>query len=589
MYYISFFFHFQTRISSIDAQKNNKCGIPRIQIEFDGYIDLGKQLSILSTLLKECLTKVTSSKLQELKTLEQILENLHNMYSKQYLRLNSSPPDLPHNDNIFVFNDPTASTKLNESEPQLSSAACNINTQMKQMNRSLNSLIPNNEEHQNLKTPVQNKLTIPCDTSPNTYHSSTLPANYTGNPVTVINNTHSMHDFVIEPGYAFVSKSPTPKKASRKAHGSCSSIGTENIQERRNGTEPVEHTSPNLDDISDLLHYVDEPEDVPNIKGSNISISQLSNVASSGYHSFAYSQSSSPIDYTINNNTNSVKLDSNKYHLDKSKLIKRGDKYEMLKYPHQKYIHNSKSPALAFANPVYSMEYSPKPLETSSSDEHLNNSDMKPIDSALHSSTPNKDINRFNNYEEPCKIGRKVLNTSQSINHRCNLNKKTNHLQKIHDVEHSHQNTDLHNSFDNRVYFKSQFDNHDKPYVHYKNDDRFDRKSNLTEKHYRRLSLESGRDLSDSSSETDETPQYHTTGRHRKCHHTVDHYEKEIERLQTSVDLLRHKLEHVTLGSGLDVNQPEGESKMKAIIARYFYSKLASLLPPISHIYNFLK
>ena len=36
-----------------------------------------------------------------------------------------------------------------------------------------------------------------------------------------------------------------------------------------------------------------------NVKGSQISISQLSNVASSGYQSFAYSQSSSPVDPAI--------------------------------------------------------------------------------------------------------------------------------------------------------------------------------------------------------------------------------------------------------------------------------------------------
>ena len=35
------------------------------------------------------------------------------------------------------------------------------------------------------------------------------------------------------------------------------------------------------------------------MKGSQISISQLSNVASSGYQSFAYSQSSSPVDPAI--------------------------------------------------------------------------------------------------------------------------------------------------------------------------------------------------------------------------------------------------------------------------------------------------
>lgn len=83
--------------------------------------------------------------------------------------------------------------------------------------------------------------------------------------------------------------------------------------------------------------------------------------------------------------------------------------------------------------------------------------------------------------------------------------------------------------------------------------------------------MESARDLSDSSSGTEDIPQYHTTGRHRKAGRGVEYYEREIERLQTSVDLLRHKLEHLDLGSNPDMSQAdeeEGESKMKAIIAR---------------------
>lgn len=84
----------------------------------------------------------------------------------------------------------------------------------------------------------------------------------------------------------------------------------------------------NLDELSDLLRYADdEVSESKSQKGSQISISQLSNVASSGYQSFAaYSQSSSPVDLTINtNNTNSH------------------------------HIMNAAAP-LAFANPVYHME-----------------------------------------------------------------------------------------------------------------------------------------------------------------------------------------------------------------------------------------
>ncbi|KAJ8891769.1 hypothetical protein PR048_004322 [Dryococelus australis] len=62
----------------------------------------------------------------------------------------------------------------------------------------------------------------------------------------------------------------------------------------------------NLDELSDLIQYADDEmlSDHNTNKGSQISISQLSNVASSGYQSFAYSQSSSPVDLTITNNNN---------------------------------------------------------------------------------------------------------------------------------------------------------------------------------------------------------------------------------------------------------------------------------------------
>jgi len=62
-------------------------------------------------------------------------------------------------------------------------------------------------------------------------------------------------------------------------------------------------TNGNLDELSDLLRYADdEVSESKSQKGSQISISQLSNVASSGYQSFAaYSQSSSPVDLSSNN------------------------------------------------------------------------------------------------------------------------------------------------------------------------------------------------------------------------------------------------------------------------------------------------
>ncbi|XP_063890845.1 uncharacterized protein Raskol isoform X3 [Helicoverpa armigera] len=79
----------------------------------------------------------------------------------------------------------------------------------------------------------------------------------------------------------------------------------------------------------------------------------------------------------------------------------------------------------------------------------------------------------------------------------------------------------------------------------------------------RRLSLESARDLTDSSDELDDTL-YSTTGRRRanKHHRTIEQYEREIERLKCSVELLRGRLGPAEPG------QDHTDAKMKAIISR---------------------
>lgn len=86
-----------------------------------------------------------------------------------------------------------------------------------------------------------------------------------------------------------------------------------------NGFTPQHHLNHNTGHNSDV--EMDQQQ-----KGSQMSISTLSNVASSGYQSFAaYSQSSSPVDLTNNNNN-------------KPPLAANG---------------NAALPPLAFVNPVY--------------------------------------------------------------------------------------------------------------------------------------------------------------------------------------------------------------------------------------------
>ncbi|KPJ06686.1 putative Ras GTPase-activating protein [Papilio machaon] len=92
---------------------------------------------------------------------------------------------------------------------------------------------------------------------------------------------------------------------------------------------------------------------------------------------------------------------------------------------------------------------------------------------------------------------------------------------------------------------------------------RGEREPTTRDKLQRRLSLESARDLTDSSDDVDDTL-YSTTGRRRtsKHHRTIEQYEREIERLKCSVELLRGRLGPAEPG------QDHTDAKMKAIISR---------------------
>lgn len=626
-------------------------------LEFDGYIDLGKQLSILTTLLTECLSKVAPNNLQKLETLVGILETLRAQYcaNHQFLRQHSSPPEVHcGNDNIFRFNDPTIQSSNTHLTMSASMGSFNNNPVVK-------PVINHSYTHNNISSGTEiydKRITNPVNNNCNSatlnfdghkkvssprlggMRSATLPRNTFGNPLTLnihpaqlqmqlqnapIISSNETEDFILEPANAFVTKSPTPilkSLANRRQHGSHSNISSVNIGEKL----PKENVSPNLDEISDLFHYVDESEEPSiNNKGSNVSISQLSNVASSGYQSFAaYSQSSSPVELTMNNQNNGLKFDNHKI----GKVARNGsfeNKYEAIRY-HQNGNNNkfNKNQALAFTNPVYSMDYTGKRgQETSSSDENLNHhvpninevvlKNGSSLVAELRHSSSNKEISRGMD-DIPSPVRRinngPIPKTNPYVGYRVPEKNKLSYQPALHqiiqttpDVEPPYSNSNhsgshqsipkLANHLDSpegRIYVKPVYDNlYEKPYSQY--DKRHfettnfnthepkspaeERNSKLArgDKLYRRLSLESARDLSDSSSETDETPQYHTTGRHRKPSRTFEHCEREIERLQNSVDLLRQKLEHVELNSTPDITEVDGENKMKALISRYVFSQ----------------
>ncbi|XP_043276483.1 disabled homolog 2-interacting protein isoform X4 [Venturia canescens] len=230
----------------------------------------------------------------------------------------------------------------------------------------------------------------------------------------------------------------------------------------------------NLDEFSDLLRYADdEASESKSQKGSQISISQLSNVASSGYQSFAaYSQSSSPVD--LSNNAN----------------------------PH---ILNAAP--LAFANPVYHMEsgHVRSGRRGSSSSEEREGGGVEGVRGVDLSPSP-----------PPPPSIRNIQRNGQNQWRNTNASHRTNNEQTANVCC-----------------------------------------TNLR----RRLSLDSTRDLSDTSEEESCA----TRRSKSRSHRSVDQYEVEIERLQSSVDRLRARL-GTTDDTEIDGIAPD--AKMKSIISR---------------------
>ncbi|XP_050466084.1 ras GTPase-activating protein raskol isoform X1 [Cataglyphis hispanica] len=238
----------------------------------------------------------------------------------------------------------------------------------------------------------------------------------------------------------------------------------------------------NLDELSDLLRYADdEVSESKSQKGSQISISQLSNVASSGYQSFAaYSQSSSPVDLSSNNAN----------------------------------AHILGAAPLAFANPVYHMEsnHARTGRRDSSSSEEREGSGGGGVDSVrgvdLSPSPPPK-----NN----------VRNHQRNNQNQWRQNNQT------------HRNNSEH------------------------------AQDVCCTKLRRRLSLDSTRDLSDTSEEENCT----TRRSKSRSHRSIDQYEVEmyeVERLQNSVDRLRLR---ARLGATDDADLDLApDNNMKSIISR---------------------
>ncbi|XP_062715538.1 ras GTPase-activating protein raskol isoform X2 [Aedes albopictus] len=695
-------------------------------LDWAGYIDQGKQLSILHTLLAESIQKLPTSKQLDLHPLPSILESItvakesNSFITTQ--QQNPQPQPHPNQENqslsiaplkstergimrgvltptsleknIFRYNDPTVRPLLSQNQSssslQHSHSTSSINSatnlhvvsptithhNMSSTNNSsdnkyqyqvgsmrtygtVSQYYNNSSNIGSLKNEKEKSPVLNCG-----IRASTLPRN---NAVTVSNGTingepeeHNNATNLIQIGFdpsnAFNRKSPTPLlkssthingSRSRNLNGSqlslLSDIGKNPLSLGIPHSEMVTSTTPtpaqtqsnpsnmpmSLDDLEDLLNYADE-QNIENqkgkeqltSKGSNISIGQISNICSSGYQSITtQSQSSSPvelgqqqIEYVANKVPPPRKINNGKYgyishrftpanNSNLSNLNNNNDQdehYAPLAYKSPLYPQNSNgnnggalnaynnnliigsnvsntvsNSGLINGGGVYKSHLSTigsgGNLHTSSSDERLSNNDnYRDLDSL---NTVNG-----NGYDSFGSLHGRRLGSSRMP--------RTNPLMQYKREE----PLDIHPIGSYPTGAGSARDHH-----HHGNSG--------PGRYQRRMSIDSGRTLSDSSTDTESGPKptHHSVsvglggpagsghlgllgsggGNHseskRRYHRTstsksVEQCEREIQRLQASVDELRQKLEESELKEVSEdreaISAHHSDSKIRSIIGR---------------------
>lgn len=291
--------------------------------KFDDYIDVCKNLSILHTLFTESLTKVAVHS-QRADKLQRILDGISAHlaqpvtalppYSRQSSVQTPSPHVVPASGqrvdverpgyqslqrNVFRFNDPTAAS---------GGAGAGANQASDDGASPKASTLPRNAH-----------LIAPPPQAPaaNANGSNAGPLCAPGRRTAIDLSTSD--DYVMFSALnQSADQSASPSGNSTGAQRSGGHYSTFSIRngltkyervlglQRKTSTANAGAPGGNLDEFIDSLQYADESPDAHsggegdnNTQGSQVSISQLSTVASSGYQSFAYSQSSSPVDPSI--------------------------------------------------------------------------------------------------------------------------------------------------------------------------------------------------------------------------------------------------------------------------------------------------
>ncbi|KAG1651041.1 putative Ras GTPase-activating protein [Nymphon striatum] len=255
--------NFLKEISSLNTEQSF--------MDFDGYIDLGKELSILHTLLIECLPKIQKKEHQYfINHLQMAVDSISNRenHSNILRRGINTVPSKCHSSSINKVSTPCVqSLHRNLPRPQTASLHC----------------VGDNK-------PSMNGTNTSSEESPK---ATTLPRS----AIIIGSGKQAAPDLSTSDDYVLFSALDYPESflRARAMHQS-------NKTKKDTGDGSLHKN------YGEMIRYADEVgsdevigENIQNdVKGSQISISQLSTVASSGYQSHtAHSQSSSPIDHTV--------------------------------------------------------------------------------------------------------------------------------------------------------------------------------------------------------------------------------------------------------------------------------------------------
>ncbi|XP_020710215.2 ras GTPase-activating protein raskol isoform X5 [Athalia rosae] len=552
-----------------DAPGNNS-------LEFDGYIDLGKQLSLLHALLRESVSATTPSP-----RLDAILERISIALDQSGPSSVPTTPRLPNlQNNIFRYNDPTianSNTNLSVSATSTMSNHSALNGAMRDSGEVLQS---NTLGHNSTRSPnVVRAATLP--------RNAYLPAN--GKLQLQIN----ADDYMQEPT-AFVSRSPTPLARQHRP-----------LTSNRSGTGYRLTASTSLANVNHCQNHPTSPtrsESHSNLKDSNYNINTQGNAGNNGSvgqhhrHNVARLQSLDIHDQDNYNHNYNVSRSGSRTHCHKEENVNQSQNYNniskttinanvnphvtlSINQPNNNYSKTSNiaaaangnldelSDLLRYADDEVSESKSQKGSQISISQlSNVASSGYQSFAAYSQSSSPVDLTNNANAHilnSAPLAFANPVyhMETTHGRNGRRGSTSSEERdvgggVEGVRgvDLSPSPPPQPIRNAVRNgQSQWRSATSAHrtssEQP------------QGVCCPKLRRRLSLDSTRDMSDTSEEESCA----TRRSKSRSHKSIDQYEVEIERLQSSVDRLRARLGNPEDG---DIDNTAPDSKMKSIISR---------------------